>query len=161
MNRDLVVDTHILQWILNNYDSSNEYGMLTSEKLSRHVLVALNNIISNAGNNGFIIASAIAVIEIANKYDEICEGFSIPYDKFKAFITQPPSWFLIEPISVECISYLSQIDCSVILKGESKPIEINDAIHVATTLIRNENSILATNDNRIKQLPIMRGRLIY
>jgi hypothetical protein len=161
MNRDVVIDTHIFESILEEYNSRDEFAQLSLQLMRQHIAYEINKVIKYRGEYGYVVVSSLAIIEIANQFRYICDNNSnIDYTKFRAFVNQPPSWLLIEPISIDVISLLNMLDTHVLLKGELKPIEINDAIHVATTLIRNDEAVLATNDARISLLPILKNRTL-
>lgn len=158
---DIVLDTHILSLIISQYNSANEFAELSINNISQDLLKKINDVIKLKGTHGFIIASPIAFIELANQFNKICHPLNITLEKFKAFIVQPPTWFLIEPLNIDNLEFLSQVDIEVVKNGTLTPVEINDALHVITALARGiENVILGSKDGTINVLPIMQDRVL-
>ena len=159
--KDLVCDTDILSEILTQYlNNSYTPHFVSNGFLSSTIEFHLNETIKNSMyTKGFVIASAFAFVELARKFDSIFKG-TISILKFRAFIDSPPEWFLIEPLSLDLFEPLRTLPSYIVSKKASKPIEWADAIHVATALLR-ENCYLATTDQRLRDIDLIKEMIIY
>ena len=161
MVSDIIIDTHILVEIIQAYNSKEPLSQLNLKRLPIDVSNQINGIISNKGDYGYVVSSALGFVEIANQFEKISDG-KFDEVKFKGFVAQPPSWFLIEPISLECIRNLHEIDSYVIVDDKVVPIEINDAIHAATVLTRDKyNALMGTEDKRLRFLPCLKNKVLH
>ncbi len=168
---DLVVDTNILAEIIGQHYQESIGGekiFHPSEKLSDIVAYRINKITNWHAQfseedflPGHIVASSLAFVEIARKFDEIA-GARFSLEQFKALIDQPPDWLVIESVGEDLLEFLCQLPAEVHLdSGETKPLEWADAIHVATTLLRGNDSLLAATDSSIKAIAFLKERIIY
>ena len=151
MVRDKVVDTHILAEILKQFNPRfPNNGLVKNELLKSSFINLLNPSIISDGYEGKIVASIFAFIEIYNKFDEISDKL-FTKEKVYNFIRQSPEWFVIEDINMETIFHYNQLPKKS-QKGEELAVE--DAVHVATTMLRGPNSILITKDHVIHDMRI-------
>jgi predicted nucleic acid-binding protein len=158
---DFIVDTHVLSDIIQSYDSNKEFDPLNSNEIPKKILDIINQIINSKGDFGYVVSSPLAFIEIANQFDIISTD-KYTYARFRSFIRQPPGWFLIEPISLECVKALHDIDQFVTVANKLVPIEINDAIHVATAIARDKyNALIGSKDIRIREITLMKNKVIF
>lgn len=158
---DFVIDTHILVEIIKAYDSREPLNRLNLGQLPNDISTQINSIISMKGDYGYVVSSVLGLIEIANQFEKISNG-KFDEVKFKAFVTQPPVWFLVEPISLECARNLHPIDSHVVVDDKKVPIEINDAIHAATVFTRDKyNALFGTQDIRLIALPCLKNKVLH
>jgi len=165
---DIVVDTNILSEILFQYfkhDVKRRGYFEPSGNLTKNVVRKINLIIKYHSElifddeyyPGLLIASTFAFVEIARKFDDISQGvYSIA--QFAAFIESPPEWFRISPLDFDILSYLNNLPINV--KGnDGAPLELADAIHVATALSR-ENFFMVATDKTITALEVLKDKLL-
>ncbi|MFN0202920.1 MAG: hypothetical protein ACKVTZ_15460 [Bacteroidia bacterium] len=152
---ECVLDTNYCAALLAQYNPSSKYEALKEcPLLKTNILKIINPIITEEEvENGKVVASAFAFIEILNKFTMISKArFSI--NKVRWFIEQPPKWFSIEGLSLDtCEKFISVPKYSI--KDEN--IELTDAIHVATALQRVQSNIeiyFATTDHKLHDLPL-------
>ena len=145
-NMEYVLDVNILKEVLRQYDSKYPNKKLTLVNgFDRNTIQSINRVIENEGYNGRIVASSFAFIEILNKISEISAG-QYTLDKIRAFINQPPEWFIIEPIDIEtCCHYFSIPKFT----SQNKGIELADAIHLATAYQRGDKAIFVSTDHKL------------
>jgi hypothetical protein len=165
---DIVVDTNILSEILIQYfrnDAKRTGYIAPYGNLSRNITRALNRIIKYHSEDifddefspGLVIASTFAFVEIARKFNELSLGeYSI--SQFAAFIESPPEWFRISPLDTDLLPFLYQLPINV-RGNDGAPLELADAVHVATALSREEFWMIAT-DKTIVALEILRDKLL-
>ena len=144
------VDTCILADIIIQYfDSAVEFG--ASQYISKEMAQKLNVALHSSGDNGMVLTSSFAVIELINKFDTIFNGTPVNINKLYAFIKEPPGWITIEDTDSHVAPYLLSVP-------ETSPngdqISGDDAIHIATALSREEELFFLTTDGRIKQLDL-------
>mgnify|MGYP000939271724 CR=1 FL=1 len=106
------------------------------------------------GEPGLVVASAFAFIEIARKFDAIVmQRFSVT--QFAAFIDAPPNWFKISPVDKDLLPALHGLPANVIIEnGSQRPLELADAIHVATAISREKFLLVATDERIISLTPL-------
>lgn len=166
---DIVLDTNILTDLLAQYYEGRvrEKGYFESKgKLNKDLARRLNRILEwyvgddDSPYPGLIVASSIAFVEIARKFNEIADGrFTIT--QFAAFIEQPPEWFIIAAIDSALFPHLSSLPREILLSdGRAKPIEWADAIHIATAMSRDQPCLLATTDTSIKEVRFLKDKII-
>ena len=164
---DIVIDSDSLSEIMYQYfkQKTNLEEFVVEGNLTTNTVNKLNSILywfqeKEGGTQGLIISSTFAFIEIARKFDQIVNGrFSI--DQFAAFINSPPEWFSIEPLDNSISFYLLQIPTHVSKKGTLIPLEWTDSIHIATTISRGDDSFLLTNDIVIREITILKNRILH
>jgi predicted nucleic acid-binding protein len=109
---------------------------------------------------GVVVASVLAFVEMARKWDQMTRGAFAPY-RVSAFLAQPPEWFDVAPMDDDLLEDFLDVPASVEMpNGETRPIEMYDAIHVATAFSRGGESRLVPSDRRIRQVPRLRGRVL-
>jgi predicted nucleic acid-binding protein len=157
---DIVCDTNILADLLIQYFRNiNSFPLFKeSEKINKRLCIRLNKIVESEDRKAYIIASTFAFVELARKFNSIFNN-SITLYQFRAFIDQPPDWFLIQNLDHNYFPEMLSIPENVILNDELKVIEWADALHVATAL-RREHFIFATTDLRLKNLPLIKDNII-
>lgn len=165
---DLVFDTSVLAGLLQQYfeaDVLRRGFFVPDDKLSVNLVRQLNRIIKyhsdtlydHDSSPGLVIASVLAFIEVARKFDVLSGGkYSIA--QFAAFIASPPDWFRISPLDDDILSYLNELPI-IIREKDGEPLELADAVHVATALSR-EKFYVVTTDKRIKSLGILNNNVI-
>ena len=109
--------------------------------------------------SGLVICSALSIVELSRKYNEIMRG-RLPVEKLYDFIQYPPGWFLIAPVDMDLTPFFVDVPPFVNVEGTLKPMEWTDSIHVATLLSRGQISQIATNDSKIKSIPTISSRTI-
>jgi len=164
---DIVLDTNVLADFIASYYKFeiNVSGSFEEYKtISRFFAEKLNLINSNYKNygvlqDGVIIASTFAFVEIARQFEKIAnKRFSII--QFRAFIESPPDWFIIYSLNEELFAYLNLLPSYVVMPGgNSLTLEWADTIHVATALSRDEICLLATTDGRLVNIVDIQKRL--
>jgi predicted nucleic acid-binding protein len=88
-----------------------------------------------------VIASAMAFVELARKWNEIVAGRFQPY-QMATFLQDTPDWFVVEPVDEYLVLLLGQVPLV-------QELEWPDATHVATVLSR-ERGDLITTDRRLE-----------
>lgn len=148
---DCVLDTHILAEIISQYNPSNPISVINDcDAMSEELVREINKIIIYEGYNGLLVASSFAFIEVANKFDDVSKN-RFTTERFYGFLRQPPVWFLIEPMSPDTCKHFIEIPK---FSTKAEPIELADAIHVATALQRGPKTILATADHKLHDLSL-------
>lgn len=150
----LVVDTCVLSDILKQYNPSNpRQSYVQGHFLSNTMVQNINQIVTDSEENGYIIASVFAFVELFNKFNEIFIGSSVTIERIKGFMLQPPSWFIVEPMTDVTARYFSNIpNCT----AKYEPISSDDAVHLATALQRGDDVKFLTSDHKLKVLDIPR-----
>jgi hypothetical protein len=146
------VDTCILSDILIQYNPLySSRPLKTSKFLRPNMLNEINNAIESSGDNGMIITSSFAFIELINKFNEIfTDGHIQPYT-IHNFIKQPPLWITIEDLNDKISWYIGEVPQNT---PKMEPISGDDAIHLATAISRGEPITFCTTDTRMNQLKI-------
>lgn len=148
----IIVDTCVLSDVLKQYNPSFPDELYSPSKfLSKQMLKLINPIVENAGEEGYVIASTFAFIELLNKFDQIFDGTKVSVARIKAFMLQPPSWFIVENMTEDTAKYFCDIP---LCTPDSKPISSDDAVHLATALQRGDEVKFLTSDSRITALSI-------
>jgi hypothetical protein len=173
---DLVLDTCVIGDFLSQYfspasaDRGRKYFSkegLFSKPLADHVNRILDSYrryslgaeIESPFSGGIVVVSTFAFVELCRNWARIVNGrFSI--DQLHAFLLQPPEWFNLAPVDETLLPYYADIPTHVYLKGELVAIEWCDAIHAATADSRGTDTLLATEDQRLKCIPHLRSRII-
>jgi hypothetical protein len=166
---DIVLDTDILADLLTQYYENdlqfNGY-FESKERLNQNLVRKLNTILrwyyeeDDGSYPGLIVASSLAFVEIARKFDEIINQ-RITLEQFAVFIEQPPEWFLISAVDNTLLPYLCNLPREISLpNGDVKPIEWADAIHIATAMSRDEPWLLAVTDASIKAVEILKDKVV-
>jgi predicted nucleic acid-binding protein len=150
---DLVMDTGPLADLLGQYFQAEDRDTLhftESSYLSTDTVREINLIVHGDGRH-LIAASTMAFVELARKWDEIVTERFAPR-QLAAFLEDPPDWFSIEPVDEDLVPTLIQVPPEVMMPdGTAKPLEWPDAIHIATTLGRQEAKLI-TSDRRMLRM---------
>lgn len=150
----IVVDTCVLSDIIKQYNPSlPDESYTPSRFLSTQMLQLINPIVANAGEDGYIIASTFAFVELLNKYSEIFNGTTVTIARIKAFMLQPPSWFIVENMTSDTAKYFCDIPTCT---PKFEPISSDDAVHIATAMQRGDEVTFLTSDSRMTALSIPR-----
>lgn len=170
MYREIILDTGFVADLIAIYyeeelSKGKSNGFIPKYSISRTLAKEVNKIYWDSLYNdnfshGVVVASTFAFIEISRKYQEIVQNrFSIV--KFRAFISSPPPWFVIEPLQLSLLDDLRRVPSTIHISSfSSSTIEFADAIHVATTLTRGANSALATKDSKLVSMDILKSRIL-
>lgn len=165
---DIIIDTNILADMISQYygEEIGNYGKFISKGcLSPELVRKLNNIIiwsawEDIDYSGVVVCSTLAFVEIARNFEKISAN-RFTMQQFAAFIDQPPEWFIIAPVDRNLFHYLSLLPGNIFLSGgRETPIEWADAIHVATALSRDEPWLIAVTDSTIKEVAVLKGKII-
>lgn len=153
----LVVDTCVLADILRQYNPLSPHSAL-SEKvfLKKNMLRKVNSVICDEdGNNGYIVTSTFAFLELINKFDKIFEeeikNRTISLARILATVQQHPSWLLVDDMDLETAKFFCKVPNTI---GSGKHISSDDAVHIATALQRGYDVLFLTSDNVLKELNI-------
>jgi len=169
---DILLDTNVLGDLLafyynEEYRRTREfrpYRTLTLDRVRR-----LNHVLhwhsedewddSTESAAGLVVASTFAFVEISRQFDRISrDRFSI--DQFRAFLNQPPPWFLISALDETVLPMLLSLPTQVSLaNGKDKPLELADALHIATALSR-DDCLIAVTDGTLKAISFISNRLV-
>lgn len=145
-----LVDTCVLSDIISQYDPRYPHKLLNEGKyLKKRMLGVINDIIDDDDENGFIIASTFAFVELINKFDVIFPS-SIKIERLLSILAQPPSWLIIEEINIETAKYFCDVPNSV--DGEN--VSSDDAVHVATAMQRGDNILFLTTDHILSKMKL-------
>ena len=156
MSYDLVIDTHILNLVLNNYfNDSLDNGI---PKLSKEVNSKINRIIKQSESNIYLVVSVVALIELIRKFEIITKG-GYSNEKFAAFLKDPPEWFLIENLTHEILVPMKDIPPTVNTKIGIEKIEWMDSLHLATAMLR-DSAKLVTFDHKLLAIDGLKNFLI-
>lgn len=167
-----MLDTDVLGDFLWQYFSVAERGasqFVTSPFLSKDMVCRINKIVRSWDHQadcdgppvGVIVVSSLAFVELGRKWESIGGG-RFTCVQVKVLLEQPPDWLVVSSIDWDLIPFFCQVSSAVsFLDGSVKNIEWTDAVHVATTLSRGEESLLMTSDRRLHQLPELNGRILF
>lgn len=137
------VDTCVLSDIISQYDPSYPHKLISEGKnLKKKMLDVVNSIIGDDDDNGYIIASSFAFVELINRFDVIFEG-AITIERLMSILVQPPSWLIIEDINEETAMNFCDVPNSI----EGENVSSDDAVHVATAMQRGDNILFLTTDH--------------
>jgi len=154
---DLVLDVGALAEMLAQIFACPERDSIhfhsdTEKKFITDRVAALMNRVVHSHGQFVMVASALAFVELANKWEEIVNTRFHPR-QLAAFLSDPPDWFAVAAIDRELIPYLCAVPAKVILpNGKVTPVEWTDAIHAATAYSRSQ-ARLVTTDSKLRQIP--------
>lgn len=144
------VDTCVLSDIIRQYNPLCPRNPLQEGNyLKKDMLRYVNQIITDVEDNGYIIASTFAFVELINKLDDIFSG-SVSKERLLGVVNQPPSWFIVEDMNKDTAIHFCDVPASV--GGTS--ISSDDAIHVATAMQRGDALLFLTTDQTISKLSL-------
>ena len=145
----MVLDVGALAELLIQYfqtDDRSRVRFRANTFLSPTDVKPLNRIVAGDGRQHVVVASAIAFVELTRKWDEIVSDLLQPH-QLAAFLQATPDWFVVDPVDESLLPSLGLVPPEVTMPdGSTKPVEWIDAIHVATSLAR-ENARLVTTDD--------------
>jgi hypothetical protein len=149
---DVVLDTGPLADVLRQYFQSQDRSdpnFVASKDISRDEVRLINKVVRDGSlRRHIIVASSLAFVELVYNWDTVVNN-QFTEDMLAAFIADPPDWFTIESMNNDLISSFCEIPSAVqMTDGNTQPIEWTDAVHAATTLMR-EEAILVTTDSRL------------
>jgi predicted nucleic acid-binding protein len=163
---DVVLDANVLPDFLSQFFGPAERGTLrfsAEGRFCEQTARRVNRIrLDHDGDRGrgIVVASVIAFVELSRKWTNIVAGRFEPY-QVAALLAQPPSWFSVAPCDEELLDFLLDVPAVVeVADGRSEPIELYDALHVATAFSRGDHVWLATTDSRLRRIPRLQGRLL-
>ncbi len=113
------------------------------------MLGVVNEIIEDEDDNGYIIASSFAFVELINRFDVVFEG-TITIERLMSILVQPPSWLIIEDINEETAMNFCDVPNSV----EGENVSSDDAVHVATAMQRGDNILFLTTDHILSKMKL-------
>ena len=145
-----LVDTCVLSDIISQYDPLFPHKLLSEGKnLKKKMLGVVNEIIEDEDDNGYIIASSFAFVELINRFDAVFEG-TITIERLMSILVQPPSWLIIEDINEETAMNFCDVPNSV----EGENVSSDDAVHVATAMQRGDNILFLTTDHILSKMKL-------
>jgi hypothetical protein len=168
---DIVLDTDGLADFLAQYfgrDNRRSGRFMESDWLSHRAVQEINRIMDffvlNEWVKDYVIGSTFAFMEIVRKWDDLIQGRIQPY-QLRAFLDDPPVWFLTAAVDKTLIQFYCQLPGTVQMPGgNSENIEWTDAVHAATALSRNEpgqpRCRLRTRDTRIARIGLIQNDCI-
>ncbi len=138
---------------MKQYDSTDPNKYLHKDRfISAEMLRYLNSAIDSEGDEGMIVVSSFAFVELLNKFDNIFQDRSVSLKKLASFIEKPPKWFIIDELNMEVARHFHEVP---IKDTHNNSISGDDAIHLATALTRRGDKLFfMTSDFRIKNLEI-------
>jgi len=164
---DVVLDTNSLADFLSTFlahrsesgGSQTEHTCLSSQAtaLIRRIRLQYE---SSGVIRDLVIASSLAFVEIARKWDDIVRGRFESY-QFAAFLNQPPEWFSVAPMDEDLVLFFCEVPTHACLGGGIlRAVEWTDAVHVATVISRGDTCQLVTTDNVLRAIDCLNGRLL-
>lgn len=151
----LLVDTCVLADIMKQYNPAAPHTLFSEgANLKKNMLKMVNTIVSDEnGDNGYIITSTFAYLELINKFNEIFKDVDNEsmFRRVIATIQQPPSWLIIEDMDMETAKHFCEVPNSI---KSGVHISSDDAVHIATALQRGDDIHLLTTDHVLKEVEI-------
>lgn len=141
------VDTCVMADIIVGLDSSNDLNPTVGKYLSPEMIPILTQIRDEERFNK-VITSAFTFVELINKFSSIFADTDVSLEKIYALMKQPPEWLVIEPVN----ELTELFYCNVPTNVENEPISMDDAIHVATALQRNDAILFLTSDHILRKI---------
>lgn len=148
----IYVDTCVLSDLLKQYDPQQPYNTFqTSKFITKKMVPLLNSIVSDEDQvKGYIISSIFAFVELFNKFESIFGNIGITKERIESFMIQPPSWFIVENLSIETAKQY----CKVPLFAGNEAVSSDDAVHIATAMQRGDKITFLTTDHILRKLSI-------
>lgn len=143
------VDTCVMADIIISLDASNDLNPVVGTFLSPEMLPILNRIKENERFSK-VVTSAFTFVELINKFSDIFKDTGVSLQKIYALMKQPPDWLIIEPVN----ELTEKSYCDVPTKIENENVSMDDAIHVATAIQRNDNIVFLTTDHILRKLDL-------
>jgi predicted nucleic acid-binding protein len=148
---DLVLDVGTLADLLTQCFQSNDWTkpwVQPSQFISRENSRQINGIVWKYKPH-VVVASAMAFVELARKWDEIVDGRFQPY-QLAIFLQDPPDWFVVEPVDEYLVLLLGQVPLV-------RELEWPDATHIATALSRERGSLITTDCKLKRAVELLQG----
>ena len=143
------VDTCVMADIIISLDASNNLNPMAGRFLSLEMLPVLNRIKENDRFNK-VVTSAFTFVELINKFSDIFKDTGVSIQKIYALMKQPPEWLIIEPLNE--LTESSYCDVPTIVENEN--VSMDDAIHIATALQRNDTIFFLTTDHILRKIEL-------
>lgn len=143
------VDTCVMADIIISMGASNDLNPVAGAFLSPEMLPVLNKIKEDERFSK-VITSAFTFVELINKFSDIFKDTGVRMKKLYALMKQPPEWLIIEPVN----ELTEKSYCDVPTKVENENISMDDAIHIATALQRNDAIVFLTTDHILRKIEL-------
>jgi hypothetical protein len=138
-------------------------GDSLSEAAARAINTILRAYYADEPSPDLVIASTLAFVEIARKWDQLAGGRFAPY-QLKAFLAGPPPWFIVDPVDEDLVEFFLRLPADVLMEdGRPASIEWTDAVHAATALSRDtppRHCLIAVEDRRMLRIELLRERCV-
>ncbi len=108
---------------------------------------------------GVVVVSSFAFIELIRKWAEIVNNRFSPLELY-TFLLDLPDWMSVAEVDEDMLPSYAEVPTDVWIDDNQEPIELPDAVHVATVLSRGDDTLFATSDTRLRALPFLAGRII-
>jgi hypothetical protein len=133
-------------------------GWSLSEDAARSINAIVGSFTREEPARDLVIASTLAFVELARKWDRLAGGRFQPY-QLHAFLAAPPGWFTIDPVDEDLVEFFFRLPASVLMgSGRQESIEWTDAVHAATALSHDTppmRCLLAVEDQRIRRIELV------
>ena len=164
---DIVLDSNTLADFLAQYFGPAERGQQPFQgggrlppDLARRINSVVIRYMANEIVTTVIVASTLAFVEIVRKWGQIVQDRFQPH-QMAAFLEQTPDWFSVAPVDEDLVEFFCDVPADVSMPdGTTKPVELPDAVHVATVFSRAETCLFATSDQPLRQILPRSGRFL-
>lgn len=143
------VDTCVMADIIINLGTNNDLNPAVGKFLSSEMIPILNRI-KKEERFSKVITSAFTFVELINKFSDIFKDTEVKIHKLYALMKQPPEWLIIEPLNELTVKSFFDVPTKV----DGKNISLDDAIHIATALQRNDALVFLTTDHILRKLKL-------
>jgi len=110
-------------------------------------------------NIGVVVVSSFAFVELIRKWAEIVNDRFSPLELYN-FLLDLPDWMSVAEVDEDMLPSYAEVPTNVWIDSNYEPIELPDAVHVATVLSRGDDTLFATSDTRLQALSFLEGRII-
>lgn len=141
------VDTCVMADIISSLDIDNDLNPVEGKFLSSEMLPILCRI-KDDERFSKVVTSSFTFVELINKFSTIFKDTEVTIEKLYALMKQPPEWLVIEPMNE--LTEMSYLD--VPTKVEDESVSMDDAIHIATALQRNDPILFLTTDHILRKI---------
>ena len=142
-------DTCVMADIIISLDANNGLNPVVGSFLSSEMLPVLNRIKENERFSK-VVTSSFTFVELINKFSDIFKNTDVSLQKLYALLKQPPEWLIIEPVN----ELTEKSYCDVPTKVENENVSMDDAIHIATALQRNDSIVFLTTDHILRKIEL-------
>lgn len=149
------VDTCVMADIIISLDARNDLNPVEGKYLTSDMIPFLNRIKENE-RFGKVITSAFTFVELINKFSSIFMNTNVSIEKIYAMMKQPPEWLIIEPLS----EFTELSYCDVPIKVDDENVSMDDAIHIATALQRDDEIVFLTTDHILRKIDLPKLRFV-